>query len=274
MNPDYYIEYRENELNHWWFRGREAILRALVGQWARERGEAVPPRILNVGCATGRSSEWLTEFGPVESIEYDADCAAAARKLTGLPIQQGSAEDLQYDTGSFDLVTAFDVLEHIEQHVTAVLEMQRVCAPGGLVLVTVPAFQWLWSEHDEVNQHFRRYRREEVTALFGGSDWTGRIAGSSYFNYRLFPMVAGVRICHRVLRHFVPGKREAATSDFSRDRGNPCAGWLFRIFASEAPVLATRRNRFPFGSSIYVAWEKQSGVVPKRDTAPILEAAP
>jgi hypothetical protein len=142
------------------------------------------------------------------------------------------------------------------------------------VLVTVPAFRWLWTEHDEVNQHFRRYRRDEVIALFEDSNWSGQIAGSSYFNYRLFPMVAGVRLGHRLTKLFLPGKRETPASDFSRDRGNPCAEWLFRIFASEAPVLANRRNRFPFGSSIYVAWEKQGGGISKRDLDPILKATP
>ena len=256
MNRGYYAEYRENELNHWWFRGREAILRALVGHWVGDRPSALPPKTLNVGCATGRSSEWLAEFGPVESIEYDADCVAAAREWTGLPIHQGSAERLQYEAGSFDLVTAFDVLEHIEDHARAVHEMQRVCAPGGLVLVTVPAFQWLWSEHDEVNQHFRRYRRSELAGLFQSADVAGCVVGSSYFNSWLFPVVAGVRICRRLAKQFVHAKLETPESDFRKDRGNPIAGLLFRIFATEARILARRKFQLPFGSSIYVAWQK------------------
>jgi len=256
MNPVYYAEYRENELNHWWFRGREAILRALVAYWVGDRPSALPPKTLNVGCATGRSSEWLSEFGAVESIEYDADCVAAARELTGLPIHQGSAERLQYETGSFDLVTAFDVLEHIEDHASAVHEMQRVCAPGGLVLVTVPAFQWLWSEHDEVNQHFRRYRRRELAGLFQNADVAGRVVGSSYFNCWLFPVVAGVRICRRFAKRFVKARLDVPESDFCKDRGNPFAGLLFRIFASEAHILARRKSQLPVGSSIYVAWQK------------------
>ena len=256
MDRDYYQQYRQIELNHWWFQARERILKHLLRCWAPDQVQGRPLRILNVGCATGRTSEWLGEFGEVESIEYDTECAEMARQFTGLPIRPGSAEALPYGDGSFDVVTAFDVLEHIpgKGDQVAALEMMRVCAPGGLVLVTVPAFQELWSEHDDVNQHCRRYRSEGITALFDGKNPKGLVLKSGYFNFWLFPGVALIRLAQRALKAAGLVKRDKPASDFDRDQNNLLSPMLRSLMTSERHVLASDGLSFPFGISALVAW--------------------
>jgi len=255
MNREYYEQYRQVELNHWWFQGREVVLKSLVRRWLSARTDSSPIRILNVGCATGRSSEWLAEIGHVESVEYDAGCAEMARQFTGMAIQQGSAESLIYSDGSFDLVTAFDVLEHIQKDTVAAAELMRVCAPDGLVLVTVPAFQWLWSDHDLVNQHWRRYRRKELEALFVQASRDGAVAYSGYFNFWLCPVVMAVRLTQRLLKTLgLWSDKKPLISDFQRDNQNPMALVLRQLLSSEGRFVGSGRWWFPFGTSAYVGW--------------------
>lgn len=250
VNREYYEQYRQIELHHWWFQGRERLLKHLIRHWLPTKPAGRPVKILNVGCATGHSSEWLREFGEVDSIEYDTECAEMARQFTGMPIHQGTAEALAYGDGSYDLVTAFDVLEHIPRHQVAAAELMRVCAPGGLVLITVPAFQELWSEHDEINQHCRRYRLKEISGLFCSNDAGGTILKAGYFNFWLFPLVALVRLVQRALKR----SNNAPVSDFQRHRGGMLSPLLMRLLASERRILSARGWSFPFGISAFVAW--------------------
>src|SRR3569623_639363 len=101
MNREYYEQYRQIETTHWWFLGRAQILKHLIHERLPGKPDGEPLRILNVGCATGHSSEWLGEFGQVESIEYDEECAEMARQFTGLPVRQDTAEAMQNADGSF-----------------------------------------------------------------------------------------------------------------------------------------------------------------------------
>lgn len=254
MNREYYEQYRQIELDHWWFQGRERILKHLIRQWLPGKPAGQPLRILNVGCATGRTSEWLREFGEVTSIEYDAECAEMARQFTGMVIVQGNAEALDYADGSFDLVTAFDVLEHIPRDQMAATELIRVCAPGGLVLVTVPAFQELWSEHDDINQHCRRYRLKGISALFADTGARGSILKAGYFNFWLFPAVALVRLVHRLMKQGGFRKGALPVSDFQRDQGTFYGPLLGCLLASESRLLSAKGWSFPFGISAFVAW--------------------
>src|SRR5690606_6783902 len=120
------------------------------------------------------------EFGKVTSLEYDADCCAFTREKTGLEIIQGSVLELPFADNSFDLVCAFDIIEHVENDQKAVEEMLRVLKPGGSICVTVPAFMSLWTKHDDINLHFRRYRKEGLESLFNKAK--GGIGQCFYFN--------------------------------------------------------------------------------------------
>lgn len=227
MDAAYYGEYYRNEREHWWFRARESILRGQIERARRSGLVPARPRILNIGAATGRSSEWLADFGDVVSLEYDADCCRLTRDRTGLDVVEGSILELPWPDESFDLACAFDVIEHVEDHVTAAREMRRVTRPGGMLFVTVPAYRFLWSEHDEINHHFRRYTPRELRQLFADCE-IGLCCG---FNSVLFAPIAAQRLMQRFARAVRPRRDGPLRSDFTRSRlpaVEPALEWMFR----------------------------------------------
>ncbi len=252
MDPAYYSEYYRNEREHWWFRARESILRGQL-QRARRLGR-IPSRakILNIGAATGRSSEWLAEFGDVTSLEYDADCCRLTRERTGLDIVEGSILELPWPDASFDLACAFDVIEHVEDHVLAAREMRRVVRPEGMLFVTVPACSYLWGEHDAINHHFRRYSLRELRRLFQDCE----IVNCCGFNSLLFAPIAAHRLTRRLIDAVRPRRERTLQSDFNRSRFpflDPMLEGLFRAergwldhgygppWGVSAMLIATRR---------------------------------
>lgn len=246
MDPSYYREYYDNERRHWWFRGRERILKGQVERLLAAGMISRAPRILNIGAATGRSSEWLGEFGPVSSLEYDRDCCEMTRARTGLDIVHGSILALPFADSGFDLVCAFDVIEHVGDDRLAVAEMQRVTRSGGIVFVTVPAYNWLWSEHDDVNHHHRRYTRRSLLSLFSHLP----VEFLSGFNSLLFPPIAGHRLLRRLFSVKLLNKDydRRPRSDFRSTDGR-LAGMLEAVFRSERLWL-NRGLPCPFGVSI------------------------
>jgi SAM-dependent methyltransferase len=232
MRKDYYLEYYHNEREHWWFRGRERILRGQAQRIVRRQLRGSNAKILNIGVATGRSSEWLADYGTVTSLEYDADCCEFTREHCGLDVVQGSVLDLDFSDGSFDLVCGFDVIEHVEDDVRAAAEIRRVLRPGGIAFITVPACHWLWSEHDEINHHFRRYSLRQLRNLF--SDYT--VLSCCGFNSILFPAIAAHRVSRSILEK-VFGRSREAQSDFSRSRFTVAQRALEATFSFERTWL-------------------------------------
>ncbi|MEO1654241.1 MAG: class I SAM-dependent methyltransferase [Bacteroidota bacterium] len=243
MNKAYLQAYYRLEREHWWFVVRGKIIRDRVQSWAAQ-GKP-DPKILNVGAATGKTSELLEAFGEVTSIEYDEGCVAFVRKTLNIPIIQASILDLPYADQTFDLVCAFDVIEHVENDQRAAAELHRVCKPGGAILVTVPAFNQLWSHHDVVNQHFRRYTRKTLQKLWVASDFER--SNTTYFNTFLFPPIW----LFRRISRFIPAQwiRREAGSDFSVPGSR---GWITRIFylVFSLERLCLSYISFPFGVSL------------------------
>ena len=247
MEPAYYDEYYRNEREHWWFRARESILRRQMERLISEGRIPPRPRILNIGAATGRSSEWLGELGDVVSLEYDGDCCRLTRERTGLDIVEGTILDLPWESGSFDVVCAFDVIEHVEDDAGGVAEMKRVCRKDGILFVTVPASPLLWSEHDEINHHFRRYRMRELKALFKGCD----VLLGTGFNSVLFPPIAVHRVVRRLADRLSPSRNRPLQSDFSRSQFPMVDGLLETLFRSESTWLS-RGIGLPWGVSAMI----------------------
>lgn len=178
---------------HWWYRARRRILASLI-----ERKLALPEgaRILEIGCGTGHNLEMLKRFGRVDAIEIDGAARAIASARLGhavlnapLPGLSGVAE------GSYDLVALFDVLEHIEEDEEALVNIARLLKPGGRILLTVPAHPWLWSGHDRVNHHKRRYTRQTLSEVIEAAGL--RLELLSWFNSLLFPLAAASRLAGR-----------------------------------------------------------------------------
>jgi SAM-dependent methyltransferase len=236
--------YRRIELEHWWFRVRS---RLITDQLKDLFGQKPTMQILNVGAATGASTEMLQGFGKVSSLEYDQPCVDFCREVLKLDVIQGSITSLPYADASFDLVCAFDVVEHVEDDQQAVDELLRVCKPGGIVYVTVPAFMSLWSDHDVVNLHYRRYRKARLLALFS----QGNLRRTTYFNTLLFPPIWLARRLGGWLK-----PRDTSPKPDNEWMQHPITDFLFGfIFSLERPLL--RLFNMPFGVSLAVIWRKE-----------------
>lgn len=244
MDKNYYIEYFDLERNNWWFKARLEIIRTQVSRFANGRKDL---RILNIGVATGATSVMLQEFGTVKSVEYDPDCFAFVKERLDIDLEQGSILELRFADNSYDLVCAFDVIEHVEPDQIAADEMIRVCAPGGNIMVTVPAFMFLWGTHDVVNQHFRRYTRNQLNKLFGKS----QKLYSTYINTLLFLPISVVRLISKI----IPFKREGSGSDFGLIQNKWINGIFHAVFLSENILLKSGIS-LPFGVSALSVFRK------------------
>lgn len=247
MDKGYYREYFHLERAHWWFRARAEILMGYLRGALPDGGHL---KILNVGVATGRSTELLRELGEVTSVEYDGDCCAFTRRETGLDLLQASVTHLPFPENHFDLVCAFDVIEHVEDDTAATNELCRVCRPGGVVCVTVPAFMFLWSQHDDVNHHFRRYTAAGLEGLIRKTGMK-RMA-NSYFNFWLFFPIAAFRVLGKILPR---RKREDSGSDFFAVQSPLLDRIFYAVFRTEAPLVRGGWH-LPVGVSLLSSWRK------------------
>ncbi len=249
MDRQYYQEYFYIERNHWWFRVRTSII---VDHLKRIILKNDIPRILNIGAATGASTNMLEQFGNVISTEYDELSSITTSKEQGITVINCSILKLPFENDVFDLVCAFDVIEHVADDREAIVEMKRVCKSGGIICITVPAFMMLWSHHDVVNKHYRRYRSRDLASLFeSGND--GEAIHLTYFNTILFPII----LIFRLLSGVFPASviRHGAGSDFTVVRdNNPINRILGAIFSLERIVL--KRFTFNVGTSILFSWRK------------------
>lgn len=180
--------------HHWWYRGRRRIIRAELDRLPLMPGA----RILDAGCGSGRTLEELVDYGDPAGIELDDQSAELARSRGVAEVLAGRLEELPWPPDTFDLITCLDVIEHTADDRAALVELRRVCKPGGFMLVTVPAYQMLWSLHDEANHHYRRYSRRSLRGAAVDAGWA--IARMSSFNSLLLAPAAIVRLSQRRLR--------------------------------------------------------------------------
>jgi SAM-dependent methyltransferase len=214
----YYAEYRAIEERHWWFRGRREVLLRLLDR-------RLPPgdasrRVLDIGCERG-----------VERV------------------QRLESQTLPWEAETFDLVTALDVIEHIDDDLAILREVERVLRPGGTALLTVPAYEALWGPQDEISHHKRRYRAGQLRERMEEAGLAP--LKLSYFNSLLFPPIAAVRL----LRPRRAGDGELK-SDFTLTRPGRLNEVLARVFASEAALV--ERWNLPFGVSIVALARKET----------------
>jgi SAM-dependent methyltransferase len=226
---------------YWWYVARSDLLRAALAEHVGS-----PARVLDVGSADGPSVNWLRQHDGLHvAMDIDPRGLAAGGVC-------GSALEMPFADASFDVVGAFDVLEHCEPEEVALREMARVLVPGGRLLLSVPAYTWAWSDFDDANGHHRRYtiKRAERAVAAAGLD----IERSTYAFAGVFPFFAAERISRRTLGAL--RKDEAAPEDIVSLPQVP--GWMSKMFLSlsrfDRQVL--RRRDLPFGSSVLVAAKK------------------
>jgi SAM-dependent methyltransferase len=192
MDRDYELQTHQVEDRHWWYRGRRTVLeRAMDGL-----GLSAGARILDAGCGSGRNMVELARRGTVTGVELSAPSVEKARERGCGDVIEGSVLEMPFADASFDLAVSLDVIEHLEDDLGALVELRRTVAPGGALLVTVPAYQWLWSGHDEINHHQRRYTRRSLQAVAERAGWTQ--TRTTYFNSLLLPVAILLRVLDRV----------------------------------------------------------------------------
>lgn len=241
MNKEFYAEYFQIEDKHWWFIGRREIFLRLIRRHLPARRDGVPRQILDVGCGTGTMLQYLARFGQAQGVDTDAGAIAFCRERGVTQVRQVGDPPLPFAAGTFDLITALDVIEHIDDDRGMLRELYRITRPGGRLLFSVPAYRFLWGPQDEISHHKRRYVAPEIRARVTGAGY--RLRRLSYCNTLLFPAIAGVR----VLRPYRPGAANLK-SDFTMTRPGPLNTLLGKLFALEAPLV--ERLDLPFGVSI------------------------
>lgn len=241
MERAIYDRLREIEQDHWWFTGRRAVLTAEL----RRLGLPKDARLLEVGCGAGGNLAMLKAFGEVCAVEPDGPSReyAAARGLAD--VREGWLPGGIPDFGApFDLACAFDVVEHVDDDAGAVAAMAAQLRPGGRLMVTVPAYAWMWSAHDAAHHHKRRYVRREVRRLIDGAGL--KVRRITHFNTLLFPPIAAIRLANTALKK-EGGDDEALPS--------PAVNRLLGgLFGAERGLLAM--TDLPFGVSILAVAEK------------------
>ena len=205
---------------HWWYRARRKVLEALIERHAKPPANA---RILEVGCGTGHNLPMLERFGTVDAIEVDEAARGLAEKRLGRAISSAPLPELNgIERASYDLIGAFDVIEHIDDDRAAIAALATCLKPRGKLVLAVPAHPWMWSRHDELNHHERRYSKKALRALIDGSPL--RLESVGYFNSILFPLAVGARMTSKLT------KRESAGDAMPSAPVN----WLFeKTFAAE-----------------------------------------
>jgi len=226
------------EEDHWWFSGRRAIIRSLLSQIDLPQN----PRILDAGCGTGGSFEMLAPLGDVYGMDINEMALSFAGKKEYTSLGRCDLpEEIPFGEISFDLIVFLDVLEHLEKDRESLEALVKRMNPGGWLLLTVPAYPWMWSAHDVWNHHYRRYTRQTLLELFQGLNM--EIVRSFYFNSILFPVALLSRWFHAV------SGRECPVKDL--DVLPPALNRLLRmIFQTERHVI--RSSGFPFGLSCLV----------------------
>ena len=195
MEREVYDSMAALDQTHWWYRARREVLAALIRRWALPPAGAA---VLEVGCGTGHNLAMLGQFGSVDAVELDPSARLLAEKRLGRTVMDSPLPELRgVREAHYDLIGAFDVIEHIADDKAAVASIARRLKPGGKLVVTVPAHAWMWSAHDTVNHHKRRYSKRELKALITGSPM--KLESVGYFNSLLFPVAIAERMASKAL---------------------------------------------------------------------------
>ncbi len=232
-----YLGMADVQADHWWYRAR----RGIIGDFIRQMELPEEAAILECGCGPGGNLKMLGQFGRVDAFELDEEAAEQAQMLSpSSNIRVGAFPDRIPFEHEYDLAVALDVIEHVDDDDAAVAAMVSTLKPGGNILVTVPAYPWLWSAHDEKHHHKRRYVRPQLVALLKRHGV--EICRATYFNTHLLPLIAGVRGAQKLV-----GKGGAAEDKMPHPATNRI---LEGIFASERTWL--KISDYPVGVSILV----------------------
>lgn len=253
MEAEVYNQMAELEDRHWWFVGRRRIVQAVLKRVANLGPNA---RVLDAGCGTGGNLELLSQFGDVIGMDVNNEALEIARGKKFAPVVKGRLPDaMPFPKDHFDLIVLLDVLEHLDDDRRVVESVVRVLKPGGFLLLTVPAFQFLWSGHDKAHHHQRRYRKPEIATTLEKAGLSVRYI--SYFNTWLFPLVLFIRMGKKLMHR----DNDCTSSDLYLP-SSPVNSLLKNIFQSECFFLG--RVSLPIGASIIACGRKMPQIADVR----------
>ena len=240
MNPDEYTKLEQVDRRHWFYCGKRALVKTWIDRYLPLQREDL---LIDGGCGTGT---WLAEMGATCRVlgldDHDESIRLARPKVeaVGGRVVKTTLERTELPAGCAAVVTLLDVLEHLDDDAAALREMLRLVRPGGLVVITVPALRWLWSDWDVALQHRRRYHRADLLRLVPPAD--ADVLRCDYFNTLLLLPIALVR-AWRKLRRPRPGAARL------EDR---VPGRLLNTLLFQALVIPGRWQWFhpPFGVSL------------------------
>ena len=238
MNFEEYEVMYQVEDHHWWYLGMEQITCRLLERYLPRDG--APRKILDAGCGTGAVMKYLVRYGEVSGFDYSAEALRLSQKRAHMRLVQASVLEIPLASRSFDLIVSFDVIcETGVDDRQALREFARILKPGGLVMLRLPAYDWIRGKHDAATHIAHRYTRGEIAAKLKCSGLTP--VRVSYANMFLFPMAAAKRLSERV---FSP---QQTGSDLTLDPG-PLNGVLRAVLGAEAPLIIT--TGLPFGLTV------------------------
>jgi SAM-dependent methyltransferase len=235
MHAEEFRQMQAVEEGHFWFVGKRLLLHALLERVGGARGD-----LLDVGCGTGGILRSLGAGAKVVGVDSEELALRYCREQGEYRVVRGSALALPFADASFDTCVSLDVLEHVEAEQALLGELRRVLRPGGRAVISVPAFQALWSQHDETFEHRRRYRRPELLARVREAGFA--VEWSSYTNFFVFPPA----LLWRVLRRWTRIAPEMRTDFFMP----PALVNRSIIGAYRCEVHLLRLMRLPFGVSV------------------------
>lgn len=241
MDKKFELKYHIEEDKNWWFVARRDAISNLI-----KKNFSKDSKILDIGCAGGVLVKELIDHGFVHT--YGIDYSAVAievckqRELKNVFVMDGQLPT--FEDESFDLIIASDCLEHLEKEILALMQWKRILKKAGKLIIFVPAFNFLWSKHDEINHHYRRYTRKELLLKLNGAGF--KVEKISYWNFFLFLPVLIIR----KLQKFINNKEEDSIKNFS-----PISNRLLLNLLKVENKIFTK-IRFPFGVSVFALARK------------------
>ncbi len=236
----------EIQQKHWWYEGRRNIIAGVISTLSLKPSK--DNNILEIGCGTGANLNTLKEFGNVHGAEPHDFAREYSREVSGSPIEDAFLpNNIPFDK-NFDLIGAFDVIEHVDEDLDSLRAINNRLNKDGYAVFTVPAFQWLWSKHDEVNHHKRRYTKKQFNKLLIDADYDVELI--SYYNFWLFPIVAAIRGIKNIT------KSTNETGDVKLPNSSLVNSVWCKVFSSEN-ILIKSRIPLPFGVSIIAVCRKK-----------------
>lgn len=242
MRPDELEKMYRLEDTYWWFVGRRQLVRNLVQKYAPQA-----PCMLDAGCGTGGTMDYLQDLGEITGVDFAAEALKFCKERGHESLGRCQIEALPFASSTFDVVVCCDILEHLDDDIAGLNETLRVLKPGGVAIYTLPAYQWLWSEHDEALSHRRRYSARDFLNRLKGVNI--KLLKISYAVTAVFPIVLAVRVLNRLRLHKM-GKPHTQLMSLPK--------WanilLIKVLNMEAYWLL--RGNLPFGTSLVAVVQK------------------